>query len=46
MRTDPINEIALKVGFRHMGRFAAYYRQVFRELPSGTIRSSSHSTIR
>ena len=46
MRTATINEIALKVGFRHMGRFATYYRQVFRELPSRTIRPSSHSTIR
>jgi AraC family ethanolamine operon transcriptional activator len=36
-RTTAIYEIALKEGFKHQGRFAEYYRQVFGELPSETI---------
>ena len=46
MRTATINEIALNMGFRHQGRFASYYRQVFRELPSETIRRSAILPLR
>lgn len=46
MRTATINEIALEMGFRHQGRFASYYRQVFRELPSETIQRTKHSAMR
>ena len=31
-----VTKVALEYGFSHMGRFAAYYRQRFGELPSNT----------
>jgi len=35
--TEPIAQIALKWGFAHLGRFSAFYRQVYGELPSETV---------
>lgn len=32
----PVTDIALEVGFSHLGRFAGYYRQRFGELPRET----------
>jgi AraC-like DNA-binding protein len=46
IRTATINEIALNMGFRHQGRFASYYRQVFGELPSETTQRNGHSPTR
>jgi AraC-like DNA-binding protein len=34
----PVNEIALKWGFTHMGRFAAQYRSAFGVYPSQTVK--------
>ncbi|MNR39034.1 HTH-type transcriptional activator RhaS [compost metagenome] len=31
-----IAEVALRCGFAHLGRFSAYYRERFGELPSET----------
>jgi len=36
-----VSDIALKWGFRHMSRFAEYYRNTFGELPSATLARSS-----
>jgi transcriptional regulator GlxA family with amidase domain len=36
----PVQEVALKWGFVHMGRFAAQYRATFGVYPSETIRRS------
>jgi AraC-like DNA-binding protein len=36
----PVNEVALKWGFTHMGRFAARYRSVYGILPSETARKA------
>ena len=36
----PVNEVALKWGFTHMGRFAAQYRATFGVAPSETARRS------
>ena len=33
-----VTDIAMKWGFTHMGRFAGYYRQLFDESPSRTMR--------
>ncbi|MCD6212383.1 MAG: helix-turn-helix domain-containing protein, partial [Sulfurovum sp.] len=32
-----------KWGFKHMGRFSAYYRELFRESPSETLKSTQGS---
>ena len=37
--TLPVNEVALKWGFTHMGRFAAKYRAAYGKSPSETVRS-------
>lgn len=36
-----VSEIAMKWGFRHMSRFAEYYRRTFGELPSETLARSA-----
>ncbi|MDN3721943.1 helix-turn-helix transcriptional regulator [Roseibium salinum] len=35
----PVNEVALKWGFNHMGRFAAQYKAAYGEAPSNTIKT-------
>lgn len=39
---DSITDIAMAVGFGHLGRFSAYYKDRFGELPSAT--SASHKS--
>jgi transcriptional regulator GlxA family with amidase domain len=34
-----VEGVALECGFRHMGRFSAYYRELFGEFPSATLAS-------
>ena len=36
--TTDVTQVALKYGFSHLGRFSAYYRSTFGELPSETAR--------
>lgn len=36
-RSATVSDIAMKWGFRHMSRFAEYYRRTFGELPSATL---------
>jgi AraC-like DNA-binding protein len=38
----PVNSVALKCGFTHLGRFSAEYRSAFGELPSETLRNAKH----
>jgi len=38
-----VTKIASKWGFKHMGRFSAYYRELFRESPSETLKSTQGS---
>lgn len=35
-----VTTTAFELGFRHLGRFAAYYRQQYGELPSETVKQS------
>ena len=35
-----VTEVAVDLGFNHLGRFAAYYRQLYGEAPSTTLESS------
>lgn len=37
--TDSVTEIACKWGFWHMGMFSSYYKRLFGETPSTTLRS-------
>jgi transcriptional regulator GlxA family with amidase domain len=37
-RTANITGIALDHGFEHLGRFSSYYREMFGERPSATLR--------
>lgn len=39
-RTLSVAEVAQRCGFRHLGRFSAYYRERFGELPSATLSTS------
>lgn len=43
IKSDPkhttVSKIALKWGFRHMGRFSAYYTELFGENPSQTLKT-------
>ena len=39
-----VTDIAFATGFSQLGRFAAQYREVFGELPSGTIRRTRYSS--
>lgn len=39
-----VAEIAMKWGFWHLGRFATFYRQLFGESPSQTLRHHTRST--
>ncbi|WP_454916218.1 AraC family transcriptional regulator [Xanthobacter sediminis] len=36
-----VSEIAMAVGMEHLGNFSAYYKRVYRELPSDTLRRYS-----
>lgn len=38
--TVSVADVAQSVGYRHLGRFAAYYRDRFREMPSETLARS------
>lgn len=40
-----VNRIACKWGFWHMGMFSAYYKALFGELPSATLRKTSCISI-
>jgi AraC-like DNA-binding protein len=40
VNTLPVNEVALKWGFTHMGRFAAQYRTAYGRHPSETARAA------
>jgi transcriptional regulator GlxA family with amidase domain len=40
-----VRQVALRCGFREMGRFAADYRATFGENPSETLRRSSAATL-
>ena len=40
-----VEGMATQFGFRHMGRFAEYYRQLFGELPSATLMQVKESFI-
>ena len=42
-REDSVTEIALEVGFTHLGRFSVEYRNLFGESPSATLSRSSRS---
>lgn len=43
-KSDPgqntVSKVALKWGFRHMGRFSAYYAELFGENPSQTLKNA------
>ncbi|MBV7482411.1 helix-turn-helix domain-containing protein [Bordetella sp. BOR01] len=39
-QTSTVSDIAMKWGFRHMSRFAQYYRKAFGESPRDTLRRS------
>jgi len=45
--TVSVADVAQSVGYRHLGRFAAYYRERFREMPSETLARSrrQHSEL-
>ncbi len=48
LRADPsdsVNGIACKWGFWHMGMFSAYYKALFAELPSTTLRRTLQAKI-
>ena len=34
-----MTDVALDIGFEHLGRFAGHYRALFGELPSTTLRT-------
>jgi transcriptional regulator GlxA family with amidase domain len=38
---DTVTQVAMRFGFRELGRFAADYRAAFGESPSHTLRSAS-----
>ena len=39
--SDTVTQVAMRFGFRELGRFAADYRAAFGESPSQTLRSAS-----
>jgi AraC-like DNA-binding protein len=40
-----ISQVALRYGFRHLGRFAADYRALYGESPSVTLRRGSNRGV-
>ncbi len=40
LQQDTVSKIAYKWGFRHMGRFSAYYTELFGENPSQTLKNT------
>ncbi len=43
--TDSVTRIACKWGFWHMGMFSSYYKTLFGELPSTTLRKMPFQTV-
>lgn len=47
LKTDParftVEGVARECGFRHMGRFASYYEELFDEFPSATLTKAAFS---
>ena len=41
--TTTVTEIAVQCGFAHLGRFSAYYKAVYGELPNYTLSRSGAS---
>lgn len=40
-----VSKIAQKWGFKHMGHFARYYKELFQETPSATLERNSESIV-
>ncbi len=44
-RSTTVSEVGQQHGFRHMGRLAVYYRTLFGELPSHTLRQGRYGAL-
>ena len=43
-RNGPLTDIAVDLGFGHLGRFSGHYRKLYGESPSTTLRSACGSS--